>query len=431
MSIQIFKPFISVGIDVAADFSEMAIALPNHQLLEKKTFRIYHNKPESLEAAVEKIKKAEESCGMKTRIFMESTGIYHYPLFCYFEKAELDVFVINPLITNSNKNSNIRKVKNDKFDAQKIAKLGLDPTLKVSNMPQELVMNFRNLTREYYSLSDKRGGYALKLGAQLRVAFPQFKGIFSNLTGKAALAVLKAHTSPDDLLNADPDELAVLISTASRRKLATAVEKRDRLLEAAKQAKSFGAGIQSNFHLIREFISFIEFYDQKMDELLKLMAALVTEHQDKEFVKQVKLLETIKGVGFLSALSLMCEIGDFNSFKSPKQLFAYFGLDPSVNQSGNFNGIRVKMTKRGSRIARRVLFMVAVQSIGTTRNKVAKNPPLRDFYLKKCGQGKPKKVALGAVMHKVCNIIFAVLRDKLPYVIKTPEEHQQTYALVA
>ena len=31
-----FKPFISIGIDVAADFSEMAIVLPNQQLLDKK-----------------------------------------------------------------------------------------------------------------------------------------------------------------------------------------------------------------------------------------------------------------------------------------------------------------------------------------------------------------------------------------------------------
>lgn len=43
---------------------------------------------------------------------------------------------------------------------------------------------------------------------------------------------------------------------------------------------------------------------------------------------QIHLLETFKGASFLSAVSLMGEIGDFSAFSKPKQLFAYFGLDP-------------------------------------------------------------------------------------------------------
>jgi hypothetical protein len=40
---------------------------------------------------------------------------------------------------------------------------------------------------------------------------------------------------------------------------------------------------------------------------------------------------------------------------------------------------------------------------------------------------KPKMVALGAVMHKVCNIVFAILRDEKEFEIITPEEHQKNY----
>jgi hypothetical protein len=36
-------------------------------------------------------------------------------------------------------------------------------------------------------------------------------------------------------------------------------------------------------------------------------------------------------------------------------------------------------------------------------------------------------VALGAVMHKVCNIVFAILRDEKDFSIITPEEHQTNY----
>lgn len=47
---------------------------------------------------------------------------------------------------------------------------------------------------------------------------------------------------------------------------------------------------------------------------------------------------------------------------------------------------------------------------------------LYEYYHKKC-ISKPKMVALGAVMHKLIDIIFAVLRDKKPFVLRTPEEH--------
>lgn len=48
-----------------------------------------------------------------------------------------------------------------------------------------------------------------------------------------------------------------------------------------------------------------------------------------------------------------------------------------------------------------------------------------EYYKQKC-QNKPKKVALGAVMRKVVCIIFAILRDKKPYEMRSPEEHAKT-----
>jgi len=423
---QVVKPFISVGIDVAADSSDMAIALPSQEFLDKRSFRIYHNKPESLTAALEKIKKAEEEHAMKVRIFMESTGNYHYPLFCFLRDAGFDVDIINPLITNSSRNYNIRKVKNDNFDARRIAKVGFDPNLKVSNMPTELVMNLRNLTREYYSLVDFRSSYVLKLGTQIKISFPQFKGIFSDLTGKTSLMILKKYTSPHEILKADPDVLAEEIAITSRRR-STAASKRDLIIQTATDALTFGAGVETNFLLIKRFIQIIEFYDQEINDILQQMKSIVDSHQDDLFIKQVELLQSVKGIGFLSALTLMCEIGDFSAFSKPKQLFAYFGLDPSVNQSGKFNGSRMKMSKRGSKFARRVLHMAAVQSVGTTKKGVPKNSVLRDFYLKKCHEGKAKMTALGAVSHKICNIIFAILRDHKPYIMKSPEQHCLNY----
>lgn len=156
------------------------------------------------------------------------------------------------------------------------------------------------------------------------------------------------------------------------------------------------------------------------------MHELVDANEDTKLVQQIHLIESYKGAGFLSAVSLMSEIGDFSAFRSPKQPFAYLDLDPAVKQSGKFNGTKIKMSKRGSRIARRVLHTMTLISISKNRNGSAKNPVLRDYYLKKCA-AKPKMVALGAVMHKVCNIVFAILRDEKEFQIITPEKHQKNY----
>ncbi len=45
-----------------------------------------------------------------------------------------------------------------------------------------------------------------------------------------------------------------------------------------------------------------------------------------------------------------------------------------------------------------------------------KDPALSVFYQKKRNEGKDYMTAIGAVSHKLCNIVFAVLRDKKPYV---------------
>ena len=160
--------FISVGINVGADFSWMSIALPNQQLVGKP-YKILHNCMSSLTTDVSKIKESEELYSLESRIFLESTGIYHYPLFCYLRDKGFNCSVINPIITKNRTNMNIRKVHNDRFDSKKAALVGLKPDLNVSLMPSDLALNCRNLCREYYDLMDNRSAYVNKLQGELRM----------------------------------------------------------------------------------------------------------------------------------------------------------------------------------------------------------------------------------------------------------------------
>ena len=417
--------FISVGIDVGADFSFMSLALPN-QTFVGKPYKIVHANPNSLEKAVQRIQEAEELHSMKARIIMESTGIYHYPLFCYLSDKGFSVFVINPIISKNSTNMSIRKVENDKFSSKNLALIGLKPDLKTSVIPSNAVLDLRNLVREYYNLMDNRSAYVNKLKGILKVSFPQYTKIFSKVTVKTSLALLEKYPSPAAFLLAKKSAVIKIISKTARFGKTYAEAKYQSIIEAAKSAGVFGYFVSSNATQIRLYVNFIKQYDIEIADVLSSMYKLVDIHADETFVRQIRLIETIPGAGFLSAVTVICEIGDFSVFRSPKQLFAYFGIDPAVKQSGNFTGTQVRMSKRGSSIARRAIFTIALVGVGVTRKGNANNPVLRGYYLKKC-QSKLKMVALGAVMHKVCNIIFAVLRDNTPFAFISPEQHIQNY----
>ena len=373
--------FISVGIDVGADFSWMSIALPNQQFVGKP-YKILHSRINSLTTALSKIKEAEELYSLESRIFLESTGIYHYPLFCYLRDKGFNCSVINPIITKNSTNMNIRKVHNDRFDSKKAALVGLKPDLKVSLMPSDLALNCRNLCREYYDLMDNRSAYINKLQGELRMAFPQYLGIFSKVTTNTSLTLLETYTSPTAFIEADCQEIIDTIKSTARFGLTYAQKKYNAIIQATNEAKEFGYIIDSNIKRIRLYISFIRKYDEEIKGILDSMHELINANEDTVF--------------------------------------------PAVKQSGKFEGTKIKMSKRGSAIARRVLHTLTLQSISTSRTGEAKNPVLHDYYLKKC-ESKPKLVAMGAVSHKVCNIIFAILRDNKPFEIIKPEEHIKQY----
>ena len=130
--------FISVGIDVASKISWGCVMTPNHKQ-SRGYIRIDHSDISSLEYLVSEIKKAEEEYSMKARIFLESTGIYHIPLFYHLKESGFEIDILNPLVTNSNKNCNIRKVKSDKTDSKRIAKLAYTDDLKVSLVPDDVI----------------------------------------------------------------------------------------------------------------------------------------------------------------------------------------------------------------------------------------------------------------------------------------------------
>ena len=163
-----------------------------------------------------------------------------------------------------------------------------------------------------------------------------------------------------------------------------------------------------------ESIELRDIYRQELDRYLETLKHL-NEQVDKisEIIENTakldfdcKLLMTIPGISFYSALMIKSEIGDISRFKSASKLCSYAGLIPSTYASAD-KVRHGRITKRGSKWLRKALIN-AVTSGSRNHNRIGA------FYkkLKKSkGTGKAK-VAAG---RKLCTIIFAMLTDQVPF----------------
>ena len=332
-----------VGIDVASDFSYVAMLAPDGELI-RKPFRIEHT-PAGFQQLLQILKKEEERLNRSPVYFVESTGIFHLPLFFFLKSNGLKGFVLNPLCVHSTKNCNIRKVKNDKKDAEAIAFLAKYKDVKVSLVPAPQILSLRMFVREYFAFADNLTDCKLRFSNDLRLLFPGFKEAFSNPFSAAALAVLKAHPSVQSLQAADRDALAGTIAQVAKRDVTWAAKKLSKLLECSSIADSIGLSSPFLEEKIRIQVQAIQDIAESMSKLELAIRKLIEDASFPAGIrKNIELLEAMPGVGFLSAITLVAETGDFEKFPSAKALSAFFGVDPAVNESGHFQVNRVKMS---------------------------------------------------------------------------------------
>jgi len=209
---QFLNDFV-VGIEVSSEFLVVAMLVPSSELI-RKPFRIDHN-PTGFLKLLDIHKKEEERLKRKPIYFVESTGIFHLPLF-FLISNNLKGFVRNPLCVHSTKNFDLRNVKNDNKDAEAIERLAKYQDIKFSLVPEPQILALRMMTREYYVLSDMLTEMKNRLATD-HLLFPGFLDVFSNAFGKTALAFLKAYPSPKSIREADAQMLTDLFANSGRK----------------------------------------------------------------------------------------------------------------------------------------------------------------------------------------------------------------------
>lgn len=139
--------------------------------------------------------------------------------------------------------------------------------------------------------------------------------------------------------------------------------------------------------------------DQHLDHLDKAINRIENEltrlaKKDDRIQHDMKLLRSIPGVGLITAVTVIAELGDLNAFQCSRQLASMVGVSPRIQTSGKSVQKRPRMSKQGNVHVRAVLYMAA-------RTAAIHNIHMAVVYRRLREKGKSHNCALGAVMRKL------------------------------
>lgn len=149
----------------------------------------------------------------------------------------------------------------------------------------------------------------------------------------------------------------------------------------------------------------IDFLDKEIESIEKAIADLLNRCQP--LAEKAVLLQTIPGIGRVTAAALLAEIPDLSLFDSARQLAAYAGLTPTHRQSGQQQRPS-RLSKQGNRHLRTALYMAGLSA----RHH---NPLIVPFADRLAAKGKQKMSVLGAAMRKLLHIVYGVLKSGKPF----------------
>ena len=331
---------------------------------------------------------------------MEATGHYWLSIYSFLYDYDFhSIHVINPIQTDGwRKGTEIRKRKNDIIDSFLIADLIRYGDFVETSLSNEDLFSLRNICRMRNYLVQSTGDLKRKIICVLDQVFPEYHSIFSNTFGTTSKQLLLDFSSPADFEELSVDVLTETLENLSRKKVGHSTA--EKLINSAKNSFGITFSRESFTFQLKLLIEQIKFIEGQIKDC---------ETKIKELMKKINSpITTIPGIGTVLGAVILSEFGDINRFDKTSQLVAYAGIDATVSQSGEYEGTHNVMSKRGSPYLRKALFQAALVASNS-------DPVLKAYYQKKRAEGKHHKTCIGAVARKLCNIIYAVLKNDKPY----------------
>ena len=139
------------------------------------------------------------------KIGMESTGIYHIPLYNHLRTYGFPVRILNGLEVRGMKKSRVRKTTNDAIDAESIARYLMIREERETFVVPENFRNLREIITAYSIVTDKIRTSKNNLIRALDMIFPRLSNAIE--IDSDTLDMLARYITPEDFLSADEKDI--------------------------------------------------------------------------------------------------------------------------------------------------------------------------------------------------------------------------------
>ena len=333
-------------------------------------------------------------------VIFESTGVYHKALQTYLDEHDFKYTIISPLLSAKVRKSDIRGTKTDAKDCASIAKVFYLKELRIYSKTDEIYDDLKEKSRYYDFLVDEMKRWKIEFRRMLDIIYPGFDKVFNDLYIDYVQEILLEYPHPEIIRHKRLDTIAKFIEKHTYHKEAFSLKQAKALKEYAENCAS-GCGKKS--YLVSQFSNVMHTLNSQIKHLDFVLDEIV------EIAKKLpnyEIIKSIPGIADNLASRILAEIGDIDKFNNASQLVAYAGIDPAIYQSGQISGLHLKISKKGNKKLRCLLYLAVTCMIRTSRDTV-----IVEFYQKKKADGLPPRSALVASMNKLVRIIYSLCKN--------------------
>lgn len=404
-----YNPCITIDVSQGKSHIQGFIGYNNKNLKPDNITQpkvIRHSK-QGFKKILELISIINSKTNMIPLVIFEYTGIYHKTLEKFLQKNNIPYHIVSPLRAAKSRQNDIRSVKTDKRDCLSLARMFYDikiDSLGKFDVESEDYESMKQLNRFYENILLRQQELKVNFRELLAVIYTNYKitqsnpdGVFKNVYSNESLGFLKEFPHPDLVVNKTIDEIEKkLIKYLGKIHSKYSLSIASKLLDYCKNLVSGCSANQPIVSNMQFYISQIQLYQNQLNDTLDKLVALAKN------TVLYHLILTIPCVKYNLASRVVAEIGDINRFNSYKAIISFAGNDPKIHQSGGDLGLHKKITKKGNKHLRTLLYLI-VQLMTKSKNI---DSSIKTFYKRKTQQGLPKLAALIACSNKLIRIIY-------------------------
>jgi len=176
------------------------------------------------------------------------------------------------------------------------------------------------------------------------------------------------------------------------------------------------ASYKPNAQVLKQSEKLLTFITKQIDQFETQLTKLV--NKDPQLDQRINNVCTAKGVGFITAISVVAELNGFEHFENRPQLVCYAGYDIVKRESGSSVRGKTRISKKGNAYIRAALYMAALSA-------VQHDPHHKAYYQRIVAKTGIKMKGNVAIQRKLLLLIYTLFKNNVPYNPSHPLEMQQ------